>query len=133
MLEVRVVDAAKVVPLFWGFYDVQPAPSSWETFCREKGLSALVVERHGELMGFAVTASYPHALHILDLEGDSSACRLLLDRMVMLAGERDMTAWLPLGRPDVHHMVRRLGFVRSRAGNWASCFYHWERNRDVRT
>ena len=41
MLKVLVVDAAKAVPLFWGFYDVQLAPSSWETFCREKGLSAL--------------------------------------------------------------------------------------------
>jgi hypothetical protein len=115
---------------------VQLAPSSWETFCREKGLSALVAERHGELMGFAVTESCPRALHILDLEGDTKACRLLLDRMVMLAGERDMTAWLPLGRPDLHRMVRRLGFARSRSGNYqgrASCFYYWERNRDVRT
>ena len=101
-----------------------------------KGLSALVAERDGELMGFAVAESCPRALHILDLEGDTKACRLLLDRMVMLAGERDMTAWLPLGRPDLHRMVRRLGFARSRSGNYqgrASCFYYWERNRDVRT
>jgi hypothetical protein len=37
MLEVRLVDAAKAVPQFWGFSDAQLPPSSWETYCREKG------------------------------------------------------------------------------------------------
>jgi hypothetical protein len=87
-------------------------------------------------MGFAVAESCPRALHILDLEGDSPACRLLLDRMVRLAGERDLTAWLPPGRPDLHRMVRRLGFVQSRSGHLqrrSSRFDRWDRNRDVRT
>jgi hypothetical protein len=136
MLEVRLVDAAKAVPLFWDFDDAQPDPSSWEGYCRERGLSALVAECDGELMGFAVTASCPRFLHVLDLKGDTSACGVLLGRLVKLAGERDMTAWLPLGRPELHRMVRRLGFVHRRAGNFQgrpSCYYRWDRNGDVRT
>jgi len=136
MLAIRSVDAAKAVPLFWGFDDVQLPPSRWETYCREKGLSALVAERDGELMGFAVTASSPSALHILGLEGVTPVCRVLLNRMVRVAGERDMTAWLPRDRPDIHRMVRRLGFVQRRAGNFQgrpSRYYHWDRNGDVLT
>ena len=136
MLEVRDADAAEVVSLYWGFDDVQLAPSSWESYCRERGLSALVAECDGELMGFAVTASCPRFLHVLDLEGDTSACCVLLGRLVRLASERGMTAWLPLGRPELHRMVRRLGFVHRRAGNFQgrpSCYYRWDRNGDVRT
>jgi hypothetical protein len=111
-------------------------PLSWEDYCQEKGLSALVAERDGELVGFAVAESSPRVLYILNLEGDTPACRLLLDSLVLLAGERDMTGWLPLDRPDLHRMAQRLGFVQSQEGDFQgrpSCLYRWDRNKDVRT
>ncbi len=136
MVVIRRVDAVKAVPLFWGIGDAPSAPLCWEDYCQEKGLSALVAEHQGELAGFAVAESQPRALHILNLEGDTPVCRLLLNRLVMLAGERDMTGWFPLDRPDLHQLARHLGFVRSCRGNFqgrACCHYCWDRNQDVRT
>jgi hypothetical protein len=52
------------------------------------------------------------------------SCRLL-GRLVRLAGERDMAAWLP------ESMARRLGFVRAARETFRSrttLFYVWDRN-----
>src|SRR5215470_1597462 len=113
MLVVRSVDPAEALPLFW---DIPPwsriTRSQWGTFCKRRALVALAAEQDGELAGFAVAGSRPGLVHILNLEGGTDACRRLLGRLVMVAGERDMSGWCPAARADVREMLEDRGFGR---------------------
>jgi hypothetical protein len=132
MLVIRIVDPARSVPVFWGLEDM-PANATvlWEAFCRQRGLVALAAEQEGELVGFAVAESHPQVLCIFNLEGDTRICLRLLSRLVRLAGERDLAAWLPLDRTDLRRLTQQLGFVRAAqdtCGSRPSLFYYWDRN-----
>jgi L-amino acid N-acyltransferase YncA len=108
--------------------------AEWETYCQRRGVMVLAAEEEGDLAGWAVAESCPQRLHIRTLEGDRAACRLLLNRLVMAAGERDLSGWVPLDRPDLRRMFRRLGFVLGGTGHHAgtpSSFYAWNRNADL--
>ncbi len=129
MLTIRSVDPTQAVP-----DDLGMTPREWLAYCRERGLIAFAAEADDDLVGFAAAESDHHAVHILILEGDADACRVLLDRLVRLAGERDMSGWIPADRRDIRRLVRRLGFVRvgeAEAGGRPSHFYYWCRNDDV--
>jgi hypothetical protein len=135
MLTIRSVDPARAVPVFLGIPDDGSlTPAEWDALCKERGLLALAAERDGELVGFAIAESHPQGVPIFNLEGDSHTCRLLLDRLTRLAGERNVSAWVPIDRPDVRRMVERRGFVRLAKGGpegRPSDFDHWNRNADV--
>src|ERR1700732_3300481 len=92
MLVIRQVDPARALPAFWS---TSPScgvkPSHWAAFCEHRGYVAFAAEREGNRVGFAVAESRPNVLHVLDLEGDAKVCGRLLERLVMLAGERDMS------------------------------------------
>jgi hypothetical protein len=123
------VDPTRVVPDDSGL-----TRKEWLAFCQERGLVAFAALVSEELVGFVAAESDPHAVHILVLEGDTQTCRLLLDRMVMLAGERDVSGWVPISRGDVQQMAERLGFVRmaeAEPGGRPSYFFYWSRNGDV--
>src|SRR5215831_8797137 len=119
MLVIRSVDPAEALPLFW---DIPPSarirPSRWRSFCKRLGVVALAAEEDGELAGFAVAESNPRVVHFLNLEGGTDACRLLLTRLVMLAGERDMSGWCPAVRTDVLKMLEDRGFDREAEDNF---------------
>ena len=74
-------------------------------------------------------------LGVINLEGDSRVCRGLLDRLVKLAGERDMSGWFPIVRKDVRQMLEKLGFKRQAKNDFQgtpSYLYRWDRNEDVK-
>jgi hypothetical protein len=129
MLTIRSVDLTEVVP-----DDLDVTPKEWLAYCRERGLVALAAEWDEEPVGFAVAESRPRSVHILKLEGDTRTCLLLLDRLTMLAGERNVGVWVPIDRLDVRRMLKRLGFARRAGGereDGPAYFYHWNRNADV--
>jgi hypothetical protein len=135
MLVIRRVDPAEALPLFW---DIPPwsriTPSQWGAFCKRRALVAFAAEQDGDLAGFAVAESRPGVVHILNLEGGTDACRLLLSRLVMLAGERDMSGWCPAARSDVVEMLEGSGFDREGEDDFQgrpSHLYRWRRNQDV--
>jgi hypothetical protein len=114
--------------------DVDMTPKEWLAYCQERGVVAFAADADGELVGFAAAESDAKAVHIVLLEGDLDTCRILLNRLVMLAGERDMSGWVPVDCPDVRQLVRQRGFVQvgeAEAGGRLSCFYYWCRNEDV--
>jgi len=136
MLTIHTVDTLEAIALF---SDSPPpddlSPAECEAYCRERGLVALVAEEGAMLAGFAVAESNAQAVHFIALEGGTDACRVLLHRLVRLAGERDVCGWCPAYRRDIQGMLRRLGFTRRQAGSCAgkpAHFYHWSRNEDVR-
>jgi hypothetical protein len=129
VLSIRSVDPTEAMP-----DDVDMTPKEWLAFCRERGLVAFAAEREEEFVGYVAAESDAQAVHVVLLEGDTETCRVLLDRLVMLAGERDMSGWVPADRRDVRRIVRRLGFVRMAAAeieDRLSYFYYWCRNDDV--
>src|SRR5262245_21652040 len=73
-------------------------PSQWRSFCLEGGLLAFAAEDEGQFVGLALAESHPRVVKVLAVAGREDACRLLLERLVRLAGERDMSAWCPAAR-----------------------------------
>lgn len=92
------------------------SPEKWEEFCRERGFLAFAAEDDGELAGLAVAESHPSALRVVHLEGTADACTLLLDRLVRLAGERDVAAGCREDREDLRGLLEARGFTRAYAG-----------------
>jgi hypothetical protein len=131
MLIIKSVDPATTVPVLLGMPKNAGMPlSQWRAFCQERGLLAFAAERDGGRVGFAVADSCPHRVHVRFLEGDTETCRLLLRRLVLLAGERDMTARVPCERDDVQEMLGDRGFVRQGVegcDDAPSFFYPWSR------
>jgi len=131
MVVIRSVDPVEAVPLFLCMPEETLLPPEWPLYCKERGLLALVAEVDGELVGFAVAESHRQVVHILSLEGDGSACRLLLERLVRLAGERDVSGWFAAERTDILDSVEQRGFAhRGRADldGRLMYFYAWEQN-----
>jgi hypothetical protein len=133
---IRTVDPPTTALLFGGLSPVIDAvrPGEWAAYCKSRGIVALVAEVEEDLIGWAVAGSCPHRLHIRGLEGGTAVCRLLLDRLVRAAGERDLSGWAARDRADVRRMFRRLGFAKGGIGardGVPSVFYFWNRNADV--
>ena len=128
MLIIRSVEPATFVPVFW---DVPQCcgmkPMRWHAYCRVRGLLALAAERDADLVGFAVAESYPEAVHILSLVGDNHACRLLLRRLVMAAGEGGQRLYV-LGSRNL--VVARLSRTRVSRG-WSDAQFMSLVLRDV--
>ena len=94
-LVVRGVDPSRSVPAFW---DDGPlpgiTPGQWAAVCKRRGLVAFVAEEAGGLLaGFAFAESTPRWVHVLALEGEAEARRLLLERLLKAAGEREVLAF----------------------------------------
>jgi hypothetical protein len=125
MLIIRAADPSEFLPL---------TPRQRDALCARRGLLALAAERGAARLGYAVAESHPQAVHFLDLDGDTETCRALLSRLVRVAGERNMSGWVPRERADVRRLLRRLGFVRLGKGRFRgrpSYLYFWDRNEDL--
>ena len=135
MIVIRQVDPVEALPVYWvAFPSCGVAPSHWDAFCKHRGYVTFVAERDGAQVGFAVAESQPRGVHVLNLEGDTGACRRLLERLVMLSGERDMSGWVPIVRKDIRQMLCKLGFQRQHRKVFQGCasyLYRWNRNEDV--
>jgi hypothetical protein len=134
MLVIRQVDLTAAPPVLWGSLHAGGLTlTGWAALCRERGLIAFAAEQDGRFAGYAVAESTPRLVRILNLEGGLRPCRLLLERLVRLAGERDVGGWFPAGRTDVLEMLERRGFVRLGQDDCHGpcCLYHWARNEDV--
>jgi hypothetical protein len=129
VLAIRRVDLTRAVPDHPNL-----TPTQWLAFCQERGLVAFTAERDQGPVGFAAAESDATAVHVVLLEGDADACRVLLDRLVRLAGERDLSGWVPVDRPDLRGLFEGLGFfcsAQAEPGGRPSWFYYWCRNEDV--
>ena len=135
MLVIHSVDPTTLIPaLILMAEGAEMTPAQWKSYCEGRGLMAFAAEQDGDLAGFAVGESCPHRIHIRRLEGDTDTCRLLFDRLVMAAGERNLSGWVPDDRPDLLRMFRRRGFVRGGQGHpedRTAHFYFWDRNADL--
>jgi L-amino acid N-acyltransferase YncA len=135
MLSIRTVDPSAAVILNGDLpLTDYLSPGGWEAYCKDQGVFVLVAEEEGDLVGWAVAESSPRCLYILRIEGDTDACRLLLGKLVRVAGERDLGGWVAHDRPAVRRLFQRLGFVRGGNGfrdGIPSVFYYWDRNADV--
>jgi len=102
-LVVRGVDPSRSVPAFWD--DGPPAgmtPDQWAAVCKRRGLVAFVAEETGgPLAGFAFAESTPRWVRVLALEGGAEARRLLLERLLKAAGEREVLGFAGRQEDDV--------------------------------
>jgi hypothetical protein len=135
MLIIHPMSPADAASVFRGLtQNDHMTTAEWQSYCRGKGLLVLVAEQDDELVGYAVAQSCPQRVHIRDLVGDTRTGRLLLDRLVMAAGERDLSGWVPADRPDLRRLFRRRGLVRDGTGyheGRPAYFYFWDRNQGV--
>src|SRR5438132_9867205 len=135
MLTIRKLDPVQSVPALWGLPPSAGwSPIGWEYFCQRLGILAFVAEgEDGGMAGFAVAESHPHLVQILNLEGNTDACRALLERLVRLAGERNMNCWCPTARRDVQSMLEARAFARLYEGEFQdrpSLMYRFERSEE---
>jgi hypothetical protein len=113
MLVICRVEPAEVVSMLWASRaSAGRKRSQWQAYCDRRALMAFVAERDGVLAGLAVAQSRPRAVHILNLEGGDEACRLLLARLIRLAGERHVRAWCPAARAGLRALFEESGFER---------------------
>jgi hypothetical protein len=101
-------------------------------FCDSLGLLALLAQQGGDLAGFAVAESAPRVLHFLTLECTADACRLLLERLVRAAGERDISCWSRVGCTGQHRLLEGRWFARLAGGGRGNepshLYFYWARN-----
>jgi hypothetical protein len=122
VLVLRSLDPTHFAPLF---LDGLPPPG-WADLCRRGGLLVFAAEdEDGELAGFTVARSGPRLVRVLELDGESDACRLLLRQLVRLAGERGVGGWFSGRRPDLYGVLEDLGFRRTRRGRSGFLYRLW--------
>jgi hypothetical protein len=129
MVTIRRIEPTQVEPEGAGM-----SRAEWLAFCLDRGLVAFAAEEGREVVGLAAAETDAKVVHVAILEGDTGACHALLGRLVRLAGERDMSGWVPADRCDVRRMAEHLGFVRVATGDFEgvpSFLYYWCRNADV--
>jgi hypothetical protein len=135
MLRIHPVSPANAASIFRGLtHNDHMTAAEWQSYCRSKGLLVFVAERDEDLVGYTAAESCPRRVHIRDLVGDTRTGRLLLDRLVMVAGERDLSGWVPADRPDLRRLFRRRGFVSVGRGypqGRPAYFLFWDRNQGV--
>jgi hypothetical protein len=127
MLDIFRVDSVEFLPIFWEF---EPY-ATWKIVCQERGFVTLVAGSDDELVGYAVAESHPSVLHIVNLEGDAKTSHRLLEILVKMAGERNMSGWCPIDRLAVQRMFRQVGFVRRGKEDFQgrpAYLYCWDRN-----
>jgi hypothetical protein len=99
----------------------------WDRWSRDGTLVAFVAEHGRAAVGAAIAQSHPSLVHVLALEGDAATCGLLLERLVRLAGGRDLSVRCPDGHEDLRRVLAGTGFFRQDrddSGKRRSDLYH---------
>jgi hypothetical protein len=102
----------------------------WDRWSRDGTLVAFVAE-HGRPVGVAIAESLPNLVHVLAGEGNAAACGLLLDRLMRMAGERDVSVRCPDDHEDLRQILGGTGFARQHrddSGRWPSDLYRLYQN-----
>jgi hypothetical protein len=105
-------------------------PERWDSLWENHGLVAFAAEARQSLRAFALAESHPQTVHVAHLGGRPDACWLLLERLVRLAGERDMSAVVPMAHPELQVLLEELGFLRvfeEDRGGGRNYVYRWNR------
>lgn len=132
MLTIRTVGSGEALATFCEHKPLAGmTPAQRQAMWRDRGLFALAVEEDDDLVGLTLAESGPKAVDVIALEGDTASCELLLDRLMRLAGERDVSAWCPDDRPDLMALLEVRDFLRQSQHDFperASHFYYLPRN-----
>jgi hypothetical protein len=75
------------------------------------GMFALAAEEDGARVGLAVAESQANLVHVLYLDGRPDAWLALLERLVRLAGERDLSVWCLADRAGRREALEQRGFA----------------------
>jgi hypothetical protein len=131
-LVVRRVDRGEARRLLSGVAQFAAlTPQRWDTLWENRGLVAFAAEENESLRAFALAESHPQIVHLTHLAGRLDACRLLLDRLELLAGERDLSGVVPVHLIEVQALLEERGFVRiwqEDLRGWPVYIYHWDRS-----
>src|SRR5271165_3702166 len=112
MLIICTVDVAEAIAIFCeNTRFACMTPAQCKAYCQERGFLALVAEEDEMYAGLAIAESTPKALHVLKLEGCADACRFLLERLVRMAGERDVSVRCLVNQADMREMFQEKGFL----------------------
>ena len=112
MLTVHDLEPADAAQLFpGGLADIDRA--RWEAGCAAGKYLVFAAQRDEDPVGFAVAESHPCGLVALALEGGGGATRLLLERVIRAAGERDVGVFCPAGQTGLRDLLLGRGFVRA--------------------
>jgi hypothetical protein len=123
VLTVRDLRPDEAAPLFPDGLDwAGVSPAEWVAGCEAGLFLVFAAERDGTTVAFAVAGSGPRVLLVLALVGDRRADRMLLDRAVRVAGEREVAVYCPDDDPALVALLRRRGFARvSRSDPFLYC------------
>jgi hypothetical protein len=77
---------------------------------RSRDLVAFAATEGDTLEGLAIAESKPRLLHVSYLKGSDDACHLLLQRLILLAGERDVSVACRADRAEVRQFLEGEGF-----------------------
>jgi len=128
MFVICTVDVAEAIALFYeNTTFARMTPAQCKAFCQERGFLALVAEEDDMYAGLAIAESTPKALHVLKLEGCDDACRLLLERLMRIAGERDVSGRCQADQAGMREMFQAKGFLEL-FQEGCQCYYYWDRN-----
>jgi hypothetical protein len=109
MLVIRDYDAEQLLERQGGTGPSGQAAAWWAAYGRGRGLRLVVAEGRSGLAGLAVADPRADAVYVLHLEGAPEAARLLLEYLVGLAGDREVSGWLP-DDPALHGVLQAAGF-----------------------
>jgi len=117
LLIVRRMTAADALALLLDppLRDGMSAPE-WDAIRRRHGLLAFTAAEGDLLAGFALAKSHPALVHVIQLEGGTEACRLLLGRLAQAAGKRPLSVWCPVARTELRELLEGSGFVLREQG-----------------
>lgn len=114
MLHIQNLDPAEAVTVISGEVRGGLSRKRWKRFCKKGGLVAFTANEKDIPVGFCLVSSEPPMVQIIALEGDPKACQLLFERVVRLAGERNVSVWFPTCRKDLGSLAEAFGFVWQR-------------------
>lgn len=135
MLTLQRVDMADLVGVLGDIAQVAGSkPADWAAFWKRRGLVAFAASLGETVAGLAIAESTPRQLHITYLEGSKAACRRLLHRLVMLAGERPVSVSCSATRMDLRQMLEQTGFdllLQKTVQGQPVCLYACERKDEL--
>jgi hypothetical protein len=113
MLTVRMMAPADALTLLGASPPAEGIEKAFWDRCAENGsLTAFVALREDEMVGLALAESHPPLVNVLNLEGGTDACRVLVNRLLEFAEDRSIGVWCNPRRADVHGMLEGAGFAR---------------------
>jgi hypothetical protein len=103
-----MAEAVKLVPEEFpacGF-----TPERWFKFCKRRGFRVYYAADGLAPNAFAFVESRPRLVHVQVWDGTTAGCRLLLDHLLKMAGERSLCIWCHATKEDLLTLLLAAGF-----------------------